>query len=129
MIKLSRNRICVIRITGRDRRRLEKLLFKRYPNREWGSFFRFGYRMTSQGMHVTFVEVLEPRADDLKRTRCIVEFSADYILRTQLALDETALGVGVIHSHPEGCGTGASALDDDMDAYFSTEFATCGSGR
>src|SRR5205823_481029 len=59
----------------------------------------------------------------------IVEFNAGYILRAQLALAKTELGIGVIHSHPEGCSTFASSLDKDMDDYFSGEFAAYGSGR
>lgn len=119
----------MLRITAADREKLQQLLFKRYPNREWGSFFRFGYRLTEWGIHVSFVDVLEPHPGDLQEDSAIVEFSAGYILRAQLALAETKLGMGVIHSHPEDCGTGASWLDNDMDGYFSSEFAAYSDGR
>src|SRR5271170_1126182 len=33
----------LFRITAADREKLQTLLFKRYPHREWGTFFRFGY--------------------------------------------------------------------------------------
>ncbi len=120
---------CLFRITGADREKLQALLFKRYPHREWGSFFKFGYRVTSWGIHVSFVGAIEPQLEDLKQDSGIVEFSAGYILRAQLALADTELGIGVIHSHPQGCSTFASSLDDDMDNYFSREFATYGNGR
>lgn len=119
----------LFRITAADREKLFSLVFKRYPHREWGTFFRFGYRLTKWGIHVSFVDTLEPRPGDLKEESAIVEFSAGYILRAQLALAETKLGIGVIHSHPQDCSTFASPLDDDMDGYFSGEFAAYGAGR
>src|SRR5687767_5606266 len=112
-------RTCLFRITAKDREKLQALLFKRYPHREWGTFFRFGYRVTAWGIHISFVDTIEPQAGDLKRDSGIVEFDARYILRAQFALADTKLGIGVIHSHPQGCSTFASSLDDDMDGYFS----------
>src|ERR1039458_1130132 len=113
----------LFRIAGADREKLLGLLLKRYPHREWGSFFRFGYRVTPWGIHVSFVDGMGPRPGDLKRGSDIVEFNPRYILRAQLALADTELGIGVIHSHPRGCSTFASSLDHDMDDYFSREFA------
>src|SRR5690348_512191 len=125
----NQKRVCLFRIAARDREKLTALLFKRYPHREWGSFFRFGYRVTSWGIHVSYVDAIEPGLGDLKQDSGIVEFSAGYILRAQLALADMELGIGVIHSHPQGCSTFASSLDDDMDNYFSREFADYGNGR
>jgi len=129
MTTSNSKKIGLFRITAADRETLEKLLFMRYPHREWGTFFRFGYRLTEWGMHVSFVDAMEPQPGDLKEESGIVEFSAGYILRAQLALAETKLGFGVIHSHPEDCRTFASSLDNDMDGYFSGEFAAYGDGR
>jgi len=53
-------KVCLFRITGADRQKLLTLLFKRYPHREWGTFFRFGYRVTSWGIHVSFVDAIKP---------------------------------------------------------------------
>ena len=129
MKTFSSKKIGLFRITAADREKLQTLLFKRYPHHEWGTFFRFGYRLTSWGIHVSFVDTMEPRPGDLKEESGIVEFNARYILRAQLALAETKLGMGVIHSHPEDCSTYASSLDNDMDDYFSGEFAAYGAGR
>src|SRR2546430_16638275 len=118
----SDEKVCLLRITDTDRVALERLVFKRYPHREWGTFFRFGFRVTAWGIHATFVDLIEPLGDDLDLTSGIVEFRAAYILRAQLSLADTPLGIGVIHSHPEGGGTGASSLDNDMDDYFAREF-------
>src|ERR1051325_8687421 len=120
---------CLFRIAETDRRRLEALLFKRYPRREWGTFFLFGYRITPWGLHAPYVELFDPGVGDLDDRSGIVEFSARYILRAQLKLEATDLAIGVVHSHPQGCGTGASMLDDDMDSYFSHEFRQYGGGR
>lgn len=128
-MKNNTSKVCLFRITAADREKIERLLFKRYPRCEWGTFFRFGYRVTSWGIHVTFVDALEPKPGDLKRNSAIVEFDPAYILRAQLALSDTPLGIGVIHSHPQGCRTFASSLDDDMDRYFAGEFSTYGAGR
>jgi hypothetical protein len=45
------------------------------------------------------------------------------------ALDFEELGVGVIHSHPQGCAPFPSHSDDDMDSYFAEEFERFGNGR
>src|SRR4051812_48271970 len=129
MANCRQDGIGLFRITQRDRDQLERVLFKRYPEREWGTFFRFGYRVTSWGLHIAFVDAIKPQPGDLKWSSAIVEFNPKYILRAQLALEETELGIGVIHSHPQDCGTSASRLDDDMDEYFSSEFAMYGGGR
>jgi len=120
---------CLLRITAADRQRLESLVFKRYPEKEWGSFFLFGYRITRWGLHISFVETLCPHSGDLDEHSGIVEFNARYILRAQLQAEATALAVGVIHSHPQNSGTGASMLDNDMDSYFAREFHNYTPGR
>jgi hypothetical protein len=120
---------CIFRITASDREKLEAVLFQRYPDAEWGTFFLFGYRVTPWGLHVTYVDMIEPSHQDLDAQSGIVEFNARYILRAQLTLESTQLGIGVIHSHPENCGTEPSSLDDDMDAYFSREFSECSGAR
>ena len=65
MKTFSSKKIGLFRITAANREKLQTLLFKRYPHREWGTFFRFGYRLTSWGIHVSFVDVMEPRPGDL----------------------------------------------------------------
>ncbi len=129
MKSFNSKKVGLLRITAADREKLQKLVFKRYPHHEWGAFFRFGYRLTKWGIHISFVDTMEPQPGDLKEQSGIVEFDAGYILRAQLALAETKLGMGVIHSHPEDSCTYASSLDNDMDGYFSGEFATYGAGR
>ncbi len=113
---------CSLRITETCRTRLETHLYRRYPEREWGTFFRFGWRRTSWGVALFFVDGLWPQSGDLNRTVGIVEIRSQYTLRAVDALAASELGIGVIHSHPEGADTFPSRLDDDMDGYFAGLF-------
>jgi hypothetical protein len=122
-------RTALWRITESDRENLLRLLFQRYPDGEWGTFFRFGYRRTGWGVLITWVGALKPDAGDLDRSSPLVEFRAGYIQRAMTALDEGELGIGVIHSHPKGCAPLPSLADDDMDSYFALEFERFGSPR
>jgi hypothetical protein len=123
-IKLSGAGEGIVRIRTADRLALERHLFQRYPNREWGTFFRFGWRRTSWGVAIFFIDGLWPVAGDLDRQTALTTFKDQYTLR---AFREAAaikpLGIGVIHSHPEGFGTSPSPLDDDMDTYFAKELS------
>ena len=117
------------RIRDADREKLLRLLFHRYPKREWGTFFRFGYRRTRWGILLTWVDFLKPGPGDLDRGSPIVEFRPNYIHRALSHLEEGPLAVGVIHSHPQGCAVSPSMSDDDMDSYFAEEFERFGEGR
>ena len=86
------------RITEADREKLLRLLFHRYPDSEWGTFFRFGYRRTRWGILIAWVDTLKPESGDLDRNSPLVEFRPAYIRRALAALDSDELGVGVIHS-------------------------------
>jgi hypothetical protein len=108
---------------------LLRLLFLRYPDNEWGTFFRFGYRRTRWGVLITWVDALRPEAGDLDRNSPLVEFRPAYIHRALAALESDELAVGVIHSHPQDCAPFASRADDDMDSYFAEEFERFGNGR
>jgi hypothetical protein len=114
------------RITEPANEKVMRLLFHRYPNREWGTFFRFGYRRCAWGMLITWVDELRPVSRDLDRTSPVVEFRAAYIRRALESLESSDLGIGVIHSHPQACTPFPSASDDDMDAYFAEQFEQFG---
>lgn len=122
-------RYALWRIREEDKQKLLRLLFHRYPEREWGTFFRFGFRRTSWGLLITYVDALPPMSGDLDRRSSIVEFRPAYIQRALASFDEAPLAVGVIHSHPEGCAVSPSMTDDDMDSYFSEEFERFSDGR
>ncbi|SRR5216683_233131 len=114
--------LAVMRITGAVRERLETLIFSRYPEKEWATFFLFGTHQTPDGIVVTIIDLIEPKEGDLDSTTSIVRFNEPYSLRAALEKQKRGLCVGVIHSHPQNYGVFPSALDDDMDSYFKDYF-------
>src|SRR3984957_16712805 len=88
----------VMRITGAVRRRLGRLIFSRYPDQEWGTFFLFGTHETSQGIVATVVDLIEPKEGELDSTTAIVRFNEPYSLRAALEKETSGLCAGVIHS-------------------------------
>jgi hypothetical protein len=125
---ISGDRHCLFRITSWGREGLEKHLFRRYPDHEWGTFFRFGFSRARWGLALSFVDALLPEPGDLDRQSSITTFNAGYTLRAFRAAECRDLAVGVVHSHPEGFRTIPSPLDDDMDMYFANEMASYSGG-
>jgi hypothetical protein len=110
--KITRPKPALMRITGNVRERLENLIFSRYPEEEWGTFFLFGTHQTPGGVVLTVIDLIER---DLDSTTSIVRFSEPYSLRAALEKEKRGLCIGVIHSHPQNYGVDPSSLDDDMD--------------
>ena len=108
---------------------LTKLVFHRHPRREWGTYFRFGYRRTSWGLAVSLVDLLPPQPGELARSSSIVSFSPEYISRAVEAREETRLGIGFVHSHPLEWGVVPSISDDDMDEYYARLSIPYGTGQ
>jgi tRNA A37 threonylcarbamoyladenosine dehydratase len=122
-------RRAIARVRAADRALLEKHVFQRYPHREWGTFFRFGWTRTPWGVAVNYVGPLLPEAGDLDRQTDLTTFREQYSHRAfHAAAGPDRLGVGVVHSHPAGYATSPSPLDDDMDEYFAREFAAYSGG-
>lgn len=107
----------------------EKLLFHRHPRREWGTYFRFGYRRTPWGLAISLVDLVPAGPGELSRSSPIVSFAPEYISRALDERDGTRLGIGFIHSHPLGWGVTPSPSDDDMDEYFARLSRPYGSGQ
>lgn len=126
---LRDGREAIWRIRDSDQEKLFRLLFHRYPAREWGTFFKFGFRRTRWGILITWVDSLKPEPGDLDRGSPVVEFRPGYIRRALETFEEGPLAVGVIHSHPEGCAVSSSMSDDDMDSYYAEEFERFSGGR
>jgi molybdopterin/thiamine biosynthesis adenylyltransferase len=119
-------KLALLRIIGTVRERLESLIFSRYPDKEWGTFFLYGTHETPDGIVVTVVDLIEPNDGDMDSTTAIVRFNEPYALRAALEKQKRGLCVGVIHSHPQGYGVFPSSLDDDMDRYFKNYFPAFG---
>ncbi|MEP6668566.1 MAG: ThiF family adenylyltransferase [Chthoniobacter sp.] len=124
----SSSRYAVLRLTEQSLRDLETLLFRRYPQEEWATFIRFGYRRTTWGLVLTLVDLIPPDAGDLDEGSPIVVLKARYSRRALIAAENGELAIGVIHSHPKGCHVAPSSLDDEMDDYFAGEFAAYSGG-
>jgi hypothetical protein len=120
---------CVFRIQKSDREKLESHIFQRYPAREWGTFFRFGFRRTPWGLAACFIGLERPRPGDLDRSSPVTVFRSRYILRAHHIVEDGPFAAGVIHSHPQGANTLPSPSDDDMDNYFGEEFSQYGKGK
>lgn len=118
----STNIPVIIRMALPEFDELYTLVFRRYPNLEWASFARFGWRETPNGLVLTLAGIDAPAAGDLNELVGHVAISEPYTLRTALAAEHHPLAVGVIHSHPEECRPRPSYIDDDMDGYYGTYF-------
>lgn len=125
---VSDGRFAILRIRKQDRDRLEKHLFQRYPDWEWGTFLRFGFRRTSWGIALSFVDSILPEPGDLDRQSGATVFKEQYTLRAMRIAERRELSIGVSHSHPAECLVCPSSLDDDMDSYFAKEVAAYGAG-
>lgn len=105
------------------------LLFARYPDEEWASFARFGWRETPDGLVLTLTALDRPRPDELDGNVEHVVIREPYSLRVALAAERHPFAVGVIHSHPAGGWTLPSRIDDDMDGYYAGYFGDFAPGR
>lgn len=124
----TENRYAILRFVQAPFATLEKHVFQRYPDREWGTFFRFGYRRTAWGLALSYVDSLWPGPDDLDRRPALTRFRDQYSRRAFQTAAASPLAIGVVHSHPEGFCTLPSELDDDMDLYFAKELSAFSGG-
>lgn len=108
---------------------LQSTAFSRYPDREWATFFRCGWREIPTGLLLTLATIDPPADGDLDRAAGHVVIQEPYSLRTALAAGQHPLGIGLLHSHPEGARPIASTLDDDMDAYYAGFLGDFAPGR
>jgi molybdopterin/thiamine biosynthesis adenylyltransferase len=119
-----------VRISNSAWDEIRRLLTSRYPDEEWLTFFRFGWRAVPGHLFLCITAAIPPKQPgDVDDTVGHVRILEPYTLRVALETSSTALGIGVIHSHPLGCLPQPSSIDDDMDAYYSEYFATFLPGR
>jgi len=112
----------IVRMAAPEFERLRALVFRRYPDFEWASFARFGWRDTPEGLVLTLAALDEPGVGDLDEDVGHVAIQEPYTLRIALASETHPLAVAVIHSHPQGCRPRPSTIDDDMDSYYGRYF-------
>ena len=120
--KLANKRF-ILRVAAPEFDELKRLVFRRYPNFEWATFARFGWRNTGDALVITLASIDTPQNGDLDTEVGHVAFDEQYTLRIALAAEKHLLAVGVIHSHPENCEPRPSTIDDEMDGYYSQYFS------
>ena len=113
----------VARFASPEFEQLRELAFCRYPDHEWGTFARFGWRKTPEGLILTLAGLDPPELGDLDEAVGNVAFAEPYTLRVALAAETHPLAVAVMHSHPQGCAPRPSWVDDDMDRYYADYFS------
>jgi molybdopterin/thiamine biosynthesis adenylyltransferase len=119
----------IVRLADPEFGRLKELLFSRYPELEWATFARLGWRQTPNALVLTLAALDPPSGGDLDESVGHVKILEPYSLRIALAAETHPLAVGVVHSHPRGCAPQPSTIDDDMDGYYSAYFGDFARGR
>jgi molybdopterin/thiamine biosynthesis adenylyltransferase len=120
---IAASRSATLRIAEPEAGRLFELVFSRYPNLEWGSFARFGWRSVGERLVVTLAGIDQPMPGDMDERVPNVRFREQYSLRVALDAERHRLAIGVIHSHPRHAIPRPSDIDDDMDRYFADYFS------
>jgi hypothetical protein len=130
-VELNTNseRSVIIRGAAPETDQLWSLLFHRYPDAEWGTFARFGWHETPNGLILTLATLDPPQPQDLDHDMEHVVIYEPYSLRVALEAEHHALAIGVIHSHPAGALTLPSRIDDDMDHYYADYFGSFAPNR
>jgi molybdopterin/thiamine biosynthesis adenylyltransferase len=113
----------LLRVAPPDFSEMKRLVFQRYPELEWATFARFGWRETPTVLVLTLASVDPPQPGDLNELVGHVAIDEQYTLRTALSAEKHGLAVGVVHSHPKGFAPTPSNIDDDMDTYYARYFA------
>jgi tRNA A37 threonylcarbamoyladenosine dehydratase len=119
----------VLRVADPEFSILKGIVFCRYPDYEWATFVRFGWRDTPDALVVTLAGIDTPIAGDLNEQVGHVAIDEQYTLRIALNAERHRLAVGIIHSHPEGGAPFPSRIDDDMDSYYARYFSDFAPGR
>jgi ThiF family protein len=119
----------IVRFERKQWSALCALLFARYPNQEWATWVRYGWRCAGETLVLTAVAVDPPRPGELDDRVGHVAIQEPYSLRMALEAERHEFAVGVVHSHPRLCAPIASLVDDDMDRYYAEYLAGFTGGR
>lgn len=108
----------IVRLAAPEFDDLRALLFRRYPDQEWATFARFGWRETPEALVLTLAALDPPGPGDLDEEVAHVAIAEPYSLRVALAAETHPLVVGIVHSHPQSYPPRPSPIDDDLDGYY-----------
>ncbi len=113
----------LLRVADPEFSALKNIVLRRYPDLEWATFARFGWRDTPDALAMTLAAIDAPTSGDLDEHVGHVAIDEQYTLRMALNAEKHRLAVGVIHSHPKGGAPFPSRIDDDMDTYYARYFS------
>jgi hypothetical protein len=122
-------RSVVVRMASPELDEFRASLFRRYPDAEWATFVRFGWRRAGNVLVLTLAGLDPPSAGDLDDRVAHVAIAEPYTLRIALASEAHRFAIGIAHSHPAGCAPFPSVIDDDMDRYYADYFGGFTGGR
>jgi len=121
-VKLSEHLRVTFRAADPELTTLQHIVFSRYPDKEWATFIRCGWREFEGGLVLTLAIVDAARDGDMDPSRANVGLLEPYSRRIALTARDGTLAVGLVHSHPEDFAPCPSRLDDDMDTYYAEQY-------
>lgn len=119
----------VLRLAEPELGELLTLMECRYPDFEWVSFIKLGWRHTPSALVLTLAGVDAPGQGDVDQTVGHVAIDEQFSLRVALSADHHPLAIGIVHSHPRNCPPIPSPTDDDMDSYYASYFESFAPNR
>jgi molybdopterin/thiamine biosynthesis adenylyltransferase len=125
----SSARPVILRVAAPEFDQLQTVVMRRYPDREWATFARLGWRDTAAALVLTLAALDAPAEGDLDDEAAHVVIREPYTMRVALAAERHPLAVGVVHSHPREYPPRPSPIDDDMDVYYARYFGDFATGR
>lgn len=109
----------IVRMANPLNEELFNLIFRRYPEKEWGSFIKVGFNDAGNTICITLAGIIAPQPVDLNDDLPIVEIQAQYTTRALRIAEKESFAIGFVHTHPQDFETYPSFSDDEMEAYYS----------
>lgn len=117
-------RAAKVRITEKNWKHLQDLLFAEYPHQEVATFLDCGWQEGNDLLVVTIAALQEPKSGDIESGVDSIQLNEKYSVRQALHSEKGKFATGLVHSHPEGYAVWPSKIDDKMDAYYSSYFGS-----
>ncbi len=112
----------VLRIDSSVYEEMSHVSFRRYPDQEYGTFFKISYSDTGDGLYINAYSLIEPCEGEIPEESALTVITPNYQERVIQIMMDSDLGVGFIHTHPEDFFPCPSELDNDLDRVMSSIF-------